>query len=122
MKTKAVTIHGKMDLRLEEIELPAGVAVNERAFKESPTRVLEKRFTDEQILQIQKEVTEKNTDFLYYVYEKNNPDAVYLWDDGQILLVDCGLSEDGQRVCRLLARGEHIVTLCASDEIGKYIT
>ena len=41
---------------------------------------------------------------------------------GQILLVDCGLSEDGKRICRLLARGEHIVTLCASDEIGKYIT
>ena len=40
----------------------------------------------------------------------------------QILLVDCGLSEEGSRICRLLARGEHIVTLCASDEIGKYIT
>ena len=41
---------------------------------------------------------------------------------GQILLVDCGLSDDGKHLCRLLARGEHIVTLCASDEIGKYIT
>ena len=41
---------------------------------------------------------------------------------GQILLVDCGLSEDGKRLCRLLARGEHIVTLCENDEIGKYIT
>ena len=41
---------------------------------------------------------------------------------GQIVLVDCGLSEDGKRICRLLARSEHIVTLCASDEIGKYIT
>ena len=41
---------------------------------------------------------------------------------GHILLVDCGLSEEGRRVCRLLARGEHIVTLCENDEIGKYIT
>ena len=41
---------------------------------------------------------------------------------GQILLVDCGLSEDGKRLCHTLARSEHIVTLCASDEIGKYIT
>ena len=41
---------------------------------------------------------------------------------GQILLVDCGLSAEGMRLCRTLARGEHIVTLCASDEIGKYIT
>ena len=41
---------------------------------------------------------------------------------GQILLVDCGLNEEGKRLCRMLARSEHIVTLCAGDEIGKYIT
>lgn len=41
---------------------------------------------------------------------------------GHILLVDCGLSEEGRRVCSLLARGKHIVSVCTSDEIGKYIT
>lgn len=41
---------------------------------------------------------------------------------GEILVVDCGLSEEGKRLCRLLARTERSVTLCVGDEIGKYIT
>lgn len=40
---------------------------------------------------------------------------------GEILLVDCGLSEEGIRVCRLLQRGDRRVTLCKVDEIEKYI-
>lgn len=40
---------------------------------------------------------------------------------GEILLVDCGLSEEGRRVCRLLSRGDRRVTLCASNEIETYI-
>ena len=41
---------------------------------------------------------------------------------GEILLVDCGLSEEGRRVCRLIARGDRRITLCQSDEIEKYIS
>lgn len=40
---------------------------------------------------------------------------------GEILLVDCGLSEEGRRVCRLLARSDRRVTLCKSDEIETYL-
>lgn len=41
---------------------------------------------------------------------------------GEILLVDCGLSEDGRRVCHLLARSDRRITLCKSSEIETYIT
>lgn len=41
---------------------------------------------------------------------------------GEILLVDCGLSEEGRHLCCLLAREEHSVTLCSSEEIIHYIT
>ena len=41
---------------------------------------------------------------------------------GEIFLVDCGLSEEGRQLCRLLARGDRRVTLCKSGEIETYIT
>lgn len=41
---------------------------------------------------------------------------------GEIFLVDCGLSEEGRKLCRLLARGDRRVTLCQSGEIETYIT
>lgn len=40
---------------------------------------------------------------------------------GQVLLVDCGLSEEGQSLCRLLAREDRWVSLCRPDQIGSYI-
>lgn len=41
---------------------------------------------------------------------------------GEILLVDCGLSEEGKHLCRILSRAERSVTLCNIEEIDKYIT
>ena len=41
---------------------------------------------------------------------------------GEIFLVDCGLTEEGRHICRLLARGDRRVILCKSDEIETYIT
>ena len=41
---------------------------------------------------------------------------------GEIFLVDCGLSEEGRQVCRLLARGDRRVIFCKSGEIETYIT
>ena len=41
---------------------------------------------------------------------------------GEILLVDCGLSEEGKHLCRILSRAERSVTLCNIEEISKYIT
>ena len=41
---------------------------------------------------------------------------------GEILLADCGLSEDGLRLCRLLERSDRRITLCHIDEIEKYIS
>ena len=40
---------------------------------------------------------------------------------GEILLVDCGLSEQGRHLCYLLAREDHGITMCHSDEITKFI-
>ncbi len=40
---------------------------------------------------------------------------------GLILLVDCGLTEEGRRLCSLLAREERRVALCAPEDIGGYL-
>ena len=41
---------------------------------------------------------------------------------GEILLVDCGLTEEGEAVCRLLARQYRRVSFIAPEEISKYVT
>ncbi len=40
----------------------------------------------------------------------------------EILLIDCGLTEEGRHLCRLLARGDRRIRLCKSEEIESYIT
>ena len=40
---------------------------------------------------------------------------------GLILLVDCGLSEEGKKISRLLARQDRSVAVCGSTEIGRYL-
>ena len=38
------------------------------------------------------------------------------------LLVDCGLSDEGQKLCRLLAQDDRRIILCPKGEIEAYIT
>lgn len=38
-----------------------------------------------------------------------------------VLLVDCGLTEEGLRLARLLARDRRWVAVCAREEIGGYL-
>ncbi len=40
---------------------------------------------------------------------------------GLILLVDCGLSDEGKKISRLLARRNRSVAVCGSGEIGRYL-
>ncbi len=40
---------------------------------------------------------------------------------GEILLVDCGLTEEGSARCRMLARQNRRVSFCTAQEIEKYI-
>ena len=40
---------------------------------------------------------------------------------GEILLVDCGLTEEGNALCRLLSRQHRRVSLVSMDEISKYL-
>ena len=40
---------------------------------------------------------------------------------GMILLVDCGLSEEGVRISRTLAKKDRWVAVCRKDEIGSYL-
>ena len=40
---------------------------------------------------------------------------------GLILLVDCGLSEEGRKLAGLLVRDHRWLSLCGRDEIGKYV-
>ena len=39
----------------------------------------------------------------------------------RVLIVDCGLTEEGQKLCRLLAREERWVIFCLREEIGRYL-
>ena len=41
---------------------------------------------------------------------------------GMILLVDCGLNDEGIRLCHLLERKDRRVILCKSEEIAKYVS
>ena len=41
---------------------------------------------------------------------------------GEVLLVDCGLTEEGRTLCRLLSRQYRRVTLIAPEDIPKYVT
>ena len=38
-----------------------------------------------------------------------------------VLLVDCGLSEKGKKLSRLLARQDRWVTVCQPDEVNQYL-
>lgn len=39
----------------------------------------------------------------------------------RVLLVDCGLTEEGRKLAGVLARERRWVTLCGRDEIGQYL-
>ena len=41
---------------------------------------------------------------------------------GEILLVDCGLTEEGKTLCRHLARQYRRLTLIVPEDIPKYVT
>lgn len=41
---------------------------------------------------------------------------------GMVLLVDCGLSEEGRRLAQLLAREDRWVCLCGQDEVADFLT
>lgn len=41
---------------------------------------------------------------------------------GRVMLVDCGLSEEGRRLARLLAREDRWVTLCGQNEVSKFLS
>lgn len=40
---------------------------------------------------------------------------------GRVLLVDCGLTEEGRKLARLLARQDRWVALCRRDEVADYL-
>ena len=74
--------------QLKEIELPKGVTVNERAFKESPTKIKEKRYTDEETERILAEAREKDSEVLYYVFRKESPESVYTSSSRTVQIAD----------------------------------
>lgn len=40
---------------------------------------------------------------------------------GMVLMVDCGLSEEGRKLAKLLAREDRWVSLCKKEDIGSYL-
>lgn len=40
---------------------------------------------------------------------------------GMVLLVDCGLNEEGRKLAKLLARQDRWVSLCRQDEVAEYL-
>ena len=40
---------------------------------------------------------------------------------GRLLLVDCGRSEEGRKLAKLLSREDRWVSVCKKDDIGSYL-
>lgn len=40
---------------------------------------------------------------------------------GRILIVDCGLNEEGRRLCRILEREDRWVTVCLPEQAADYL-
>lgn len=40
---------------------------------------------------------------------------------GQILLVDCGLTEEGRKLCALLAGEDRWISVCAPEALERYV-
>lgn len=73
---------------LDQIALPDGVTVDERAFKESPTKQYKKDITDAQWEEIRRESWEKESDKLFYVYKKDTPDEIVGENNEAVRLTD----------------------------------
>ena len=74
---------------LESIELPEGVSINERAFKESPTRLLKKQIPDDLWDDITSEIQSKdNYEALYVIYDKAKGPEEILIRNGIVCIVD----------------------------------
>ena len=76
---------------LQEIGMPKGVTVAENAFKESPTEIGDKKYTDQQWNRILRELEDHQwPDALYYMYNKEKgSDAICRYGtEGYIVLAD----------------------------------
>ena len=40
---------------------------------------------------------------------------------GPVLLVDCGLTEEGRKLCALLAKKDRFVSVCTREEVPGYL-
>ena len=41
---------------------------------------------------------------------------------GMVLVVDCGLSEEGRKLAKVLSREDRWVSVCKKEEIGSYLS
>jgi len=73
---------------LKTIELPAGIEVNERAFKESPTEVVEKKFSDKELDIISEELNSIDIFKGYVVHEKNADKNTITYIDGNLVITN----------------------------------
>lgn len=73
---------------LMEVYLPEGVSINERAFKDSPTKLYKKTFTDEETDQINKEIESTTVECVYVLYDKNSgKDSIFSPDKDNSIVV-----------------------------------
>ncbi len=73
---------------LMELYLPPDVSINERAFKDSPTELYEKQFTDDVVDEITTELDERKVEKLYVVYDKEQgKDTVFSYYGNNTLAV-----------------------------------
>lgn len=73
---------------LMEVFLPEGVSINERAFKDSPTKLYKKTFTDEESDKINEEIESITVERIYVLYDKNNgKDTIFSPDKDNSIVV-----------------------------------
>ena len=109
---------------LQTIQVPKGVSINERAFKDSPTKVKEKTISDSTQEKINQEIENKPpTDVYYYIYSKDDPEKILDWKGSKNILIidDARFSEklpENETLGQLNGDKELLVHLNAAKKAG----
>ncbi len=102
---------------LREIYLPAHTVVNEKAFKESPTKIHTKTFTDEETEEIWEELKNSSSEIVYIVYDKEKGSEEFYSPDGDNRL----LISNTIHIKEKLADNMAIFPLDADEQLRIYL-
>lgn len=101
------------------IDLPEGVLVDERSFKESPTTITySMRFTEEEIAAMNEEFDNRKVDILYYIYqESDGADTVWFAPGSNVICI-----ADDPRFVEMINDQTKLAPMQNYGEVLEYLT